>query len=303
MELLDSIINDLVLTNEPLNNPLFKTKVLASRIRHMHLLEWVESELSGYNEKNDLPLYRKSRGIIKGTFKNGFAQYNNVEIPVGHLKEDILKMVSSISNYDCISSIEGLLDKRGVVITIPPRKKSFLENSIRKLGNPYFEFLHVYLEIPATFLPNIISNVRSKLLEFMLALEQEFGIEADITILSKNNQTITQIMNTIINNSGDGAIINNGDGNNIEANIKINQGNKEALKAKLIEEKVPVKDAEELIKIIDTSTPVSKDNFGEPVNKWVQKMIGKALNGSWQIAIGAAGSVLAQAIQNYYGLK
>jgi len=303
MELLDSIINDLVLTTEPLNTPLFKTKVLASRIRHTHLLEWVESELSGYNEKNDLPLYRKSRGIIKGTFKNGFAQYNNVEIPVGHLKKDILQMVSSISNYDCISSIESLLDKKGVVITIPPRKKSYLENSIRKLGNPYFEFLHVYLEIPATFLPNIISNVRSKLLEFMLALEQEFGVEADIITLSKNNQTITHIMNTTINNSGDGAVINNGDNNNIEANITVNQGNKDALKTKLIEEKVTVSDAEELIKIIDKSTPVSKDNFGEPVNNWVQTMIGKALNGSWQVAIGAAGNILAQAIQAYYGLK
>jgi len=31
-------------------------------------------------------------------------------------------------------------------------------------------------------------------------------------------------------------------------------------------------------------------------------MIGKAVDGTWQISIGAAGSLLAELIQSYYGL-
>lgn len=303
MKLLESIINDLVVTNVSLSDPLLKTKVLATRIRNAQLLKWVEGELSGYEEKADLPLYRKSKGIVKGNFLNGNKQYTNVDVPVGHLDNEILEKLIAIYDRDSVSSIEKLIGQKGVKMSLNSYVKPYLEDSIRELGNWYFELTSVYLEIPATFLSNILSSVRSKLLEFMLALEQEFGVEADITILSKNNQTITHIMNTTINNSGDGAVINNGDNNNIEANITVNQGNKDALKTKLVEEKVAVNDAEELIKIIDTSTPVSKDNFGEPVNNWVQTMIGKALNGSWQVAIGAAGNILAQAIQAYYGLK
>lgn len=303
MKLLESIINDLVVTNVSLSDPLLKTKVLATRIRNAQLLKWVEGELSGYEEKADLPLYRKSKGIVKGNFLNGNKQYTNVDVPVGHLDNEILEKLIAIYDRDSVSSIEKLIGQKGVKMSLNSYVKPYLEDSIRELGNWYFELTSVYLEIPATFLSNILSSVRSKLLEFMLSLEQEFGVEADITILSKNNQTITHIMNTTINNSGDGAVINNGDNNNIEANITVNQGNKDALKTKLIEEKVTVNDAEELIKIIDKSTPVSKDNFGEPVNNWVQTMIGKALNGSWQVAIGAAGNILAQAIQAYYGLK
>jgi len=32
-------------------------------------------------------------------------------------------------------------------------------------------------------------------------------------------------------------------------------------------------------------------------------MIGKALDGTWQIGIDAAGTLLAEAIQRYYGIK
>lgn len=109
-------------------------------------------------------------------------------------------------------------------------------------------------------------------------------------------------MNTTINNSGDGAIISSGDNNKIEANIYIAKGDKEALKAKLLSEKLHSTDIDELLKIVDHTEPVSKGNFGGPVNDWIQKMIGKALDGSWQIGIGAAGNLLAQAIQGYYGV-
>jgi len=137
----------------------------------------------------------------------------------------------------------------------------------------------------------------------MLQLEQEFGIEADISILANNKSVINQIMNTTINNSGDGAIISNGDNNKVEASINISKGNREILKEFLLSEKLPSTDVDDLLKIVDNTIPVSKENFGEPVNSWMHKMLGKALNGSWQIGIGAAGNVLAQALQSYYNIK
>jgi len=80
MKLLESIINDLVVTDVSLSDPLLKTKVLATRIQNTQLLDWVESELSGYRDKEDLPPYRRSKGILKGNFVNGYKQYTNVDI-------------------------------------------------------------------------------------------------------------------------------------------------------------------------------------------------------------------------------
>ena len=303
MKLLESIINDLVNTSISLSDPLLKTKVLATRIQNDLLLKWIESELSGYSEKIELPQYRCSKGIVRGSFINGNKKYSNVDVPVGHLKGEVLDKLTLIFYRDSLSSLEELIGKENVTISIDSFGRNYLENSIRELGKPFFEFTSVYVVIPATFLSNILSNVRSKLLEFILQLEKEFGVEADITTLSNNNKVITQIMNTTINNSGDGAIINNGDNNKIEASITINKGNKEALKDFLLSEKLPSTDIDDLLKIVDNTNPVSKENFGEPVNSWMHKMLGKALAGSWQIGIGAAGSVLAQALQNYYNIK
>lgn len=63
-------------------------------------------------------------------------------------------------------------------------------------------------------------------------------------------------------------------------------------------------DINELLAVIDTEIPnTEKGTFGYKVNLWIGKMINKALDGSWQVAIGAAGSFLADAVQSYYGMK
>ena len=62
-------------------------------------------------------------------------------------------------------------------------------------------------------------------------------------------------------------------------------------------------DISELKAAVDTDPqPVSKDAFGIKVSQWIAKMVQKAADGSWNVAVGAAGGLLAQAIAKYYGL-
>jgi hypothetical protein len=42
--------------------------------------------------------------------------------------------------------------------------------------------------------------------------------------------------------------------------------------------------------------------FGPKVSAWIGKMVGKAADGTWNIALEAAGNLLAQVIEKYYGL-
>lgn len=145
----------------------------------------------------------------------------------------------------------NLVGRENIIFSVSDGRKALLENEIRNQGNHRFQLLSLHIQMPVNFISNIVSNVRSKLLEFVLQLEREFGLEADISTLSNNNPTINHIMNTTINNSGDGAIINNGDKNTIEANITISKGDKGALKAKLLSEKISSTDVNELLEIID----------------------------------------------------
>jgi hypothetical protein len=54
---------------------------------------------------------------------------------------------------------------------------------------------------------------------------------------------------------------------------------------------------------LDDNFPVqNKNEFGPEVKLWMQSMMSKAIEASWQIELGVAGSLLATALNNFYGL-
>ena len=48
--------------------------------------------------------------------------------------------------------------------------------------------------------------------------------------------------------------------------------------------------------------PTESNKLGENVSVWIATMMGKAANGSWDIGIATAGTLLAQSIASFYGL-
>ncbi|RBQ02872.1 hypothetical protein [Pedobacter miscanthi] len=217
MKLISDIINELMDSANTITGPLLKTKVLAFRIENKSLQEWVDGELSGYAEHMKLPYYRKASGILTGNFLNGMTKGSNMNFPVSHLKKDILNTLTSIEIRDNISSIETMINQKGLKISVNSDRRLYLENSIRELGNPYYQIISVHLDMPAFLLPNILSSVRTKLLDFMLQIEKQFKHETEIEQLKTRNDTITNIVNTTINNVGNGNLITSGDNNSIKS--------------------------------------------------------------------------------------
>jgi hypothetical protein len=75
-----------------------------------------------------------------------------------------------------------------------------------------------------------------------------------------------------------------------------------SLKKLLLDNKVCQKDIDELEKIIETDKPNNESKtFGEGVSNWIGKMVTKAAQNIWSIGIGAAGSLLAQLLNQFYG--
>lgn len=115
------------------------------------------------------------------------------------------------------------------------------------------------------------------------------------------NQIMIPMSQTIINTDGDGNIVNTGDHTVIHASIKIRKGDRNQLSSVLKNNGVEENDIKDLLEVIDTEEPVNESTFGEKVNSWMKMMLGKAVDGTWKIAVGAAGSLLAEVIKLYYG--
>src|SRR4051812_5192424 len=110
MELLSGIINDLVDDSISLQRSLLKMKVLASRINNKILLNWVTSELEGYNDPDSItPPYRKTAAIVIGSYINGRAHFKNVAIPISGLSKNFEDFLMTFDLPSGIQTIESMI--------------------------------------------------------------------------------------------------------------------------------------------------------------------------------------------------
>lgn len=307
MKLINDIINELIDTEKSISSPLLKTKVLASRLQNEVLLNWVSNELKGYDSSINLPDYRRYHGNITGTYINGNIQYNDQPVPTIGLKREFEESLRSMDFRQSISSLETLNgeNKSGKLEhTFPAELTGLIQENWRKMGNPYLQLVNCKKSIPANTVVEILAFVRNNLLDFMLKIDSEFGNITEIEELKTKKEEIATIMNqTIINNSGDGNVVNTGEKAKISASINITKGSKEQLVKHLQDIGLSSTDTSELVEVIDTEEPnFENKTFGQKVNSWTQKMLGKALEGTWNVGIGAAGNLIAEAIKTYYGM-
>lgn len=307
MQLIEIILNELTDNKLSLTSPLLKTKLLASRIKNETLYTWANNELSGYKNKEDLPEYRITHGEIVGDYINGNNRISNHTLPIPPTDDAFDQKLRCFEFYEGIESLEklNLNASENLVMQFPQKLTKVFEDILYEHSNHTgnFTLLSAGVSIPGAFLQSVLNSIRNKLLDFMIVLENEFGLEAKIETLQSNNKKITTIMNTTITNNGDGNLINTGDNSNITATFTVNKGDQNLLRKDLESHNVDHEDIDQLLKIIDTEVPVSKDSFGDKVNKWIYTMMGKAMDGSWKVGIGAAGGLLARAIANYYGIN
>lgn len=306
MELISQIINDLIDEEKSLNSALLKTKVLASRIQNQELLNWVNNELSGYKTTDKLPDYRREiQNELKGSFLNGGMKYTNTQIPTIGLDKDFEKKLRFTDFIESISSLESLVSKEKSSTlsgAIRAELSSLIEQNWQNMGNPYLQLISVYKSMSKNSVIEIITNVRNKLLDFMLELDGKYGDLTEIKDLKMKKEEISSIVNnTIIN--GDGNVLNTGKKSKITNTSNINKGSKEDLINHLKDIGLSEEDTSEIVEIIDSETPdFHSEKFGVNVNTWIAKMINKTINGSWNVGIGAAGTLLAEAIKKYYGM-
>ena len=305
MKLISDIINELVDSNVSITSPLLKTKVLASRINNVELLNWVNSELNGYDSEGEVPAYRQTGASISGSYLNGNWQFNNQPLPLVGLPDKLVETISKIEFYQSVTTLESMVkdhESGTLEIVIPADITAMMERAIRKMGNPFFQIVRAQRMASASALTQALSVIRSKLLDFMLKLDSEFGTLTEIADLKKKNEAITQMIHQTIVASGSGNVINTGEAAQITAHISIKQGDQVALKERLLGHGIEEEDVKDLLTVVDTETlDREKGTYGPKVNTWMQRMLGKALDGTWQVSVGAAGNLLASALQAYYG--
>lgn len=303
MKLLNDIVTLLMNENGSLNEALLKTKVLLHEIGQRELVSWVNSELSGYSDDADLPPYRTLYSQVYGTVTNGYyINYRRV-IPVRHLREEfgdtfeVAKMRQPVSVYE--KSVAGSTPQSAMTKQLGPQIDLLLSKQYE--DGYYVESSYSFIGIAQ--IRQILIEVRSRLLDFILELRAEVGATASEDDVKERADTldVPGMFGKAV--FGDNVTIVIGNQNQSHITNTSSRNDAAALAAELRKHGVSEHDIEVLdAAIVDDPTPATAGQYGPAVRGWMTRMLGKAVDGSWNVGVSAAGTLLASVLARYYGL-
>lgn len=314
--LLQEVIDDLVNTDKSLSAALMKLNYFGRLIKNQELVDYTQCELNGYKEKaENVPAYRRTIGTLYIDMQMYIHRHSG-QLPISMLEEPYRTSLSYVYVREGIAAIEKLVresessDSGGQIVTpLPMEMLHILQIPARKLykSDVRVDVIGARLAGNASIVVEIPNAIRTKLLNFVMSIAENFGYDIEIESFNKkaevNNQTIIHQMNTTITNSGDGNVINTGNENQIESNVILYKGDKERLVNKLKAQGIDDADIAEITEIISEEKPDDVNGrLGEKANGWISKIFNKSLNGIGKIATGMSANILAALVRQYYGM-
>lgn len=188
------IIKDFISSKMDIDTALQNLMAILYCLDDEGLINWAKKELEGYDTYDELPKYRKLKGRVMASFFVGYAQYPKRQFGIAHLDKEVQESLLSINIYNSISSLIEMKNlEKSVGKPIPPEFYAILQ------ANSNSHITSASVDIDLTSINDIISKVKTKILETLLFLEKEFGdldgLDVDISI--KNSEELRSIINHI----------------------------------------------------------------------------------------------------------
>jgi hypothetical protein len=302
MQLIDEIIDILSSEQGKLTEALFKTKVLLHKIGHKELIEWVNYELNGYPSKESVPEYRIMPAQVLVNASNGAWQLKGHPIPLGHLKTSQRESLEKSEMNQSLAVLEQFTVEKNSKLQSPiPMENNRL--LAKGLGNGY-HISSAWCEIQSTGVTQILTQVRSRLLDFILELSGKIDNELsedEVKSLGSKLDVENLFNNTVFGNN---TTIVVGSSNKQNVSNTIIKADFIALSKALKGYGVSDGDIGVLENAIEKDKGLVDDEnnkYGPNVNTWLQEMFSKAVDTSWQIELGIVSGILTTALNNYYG--
>ena len=284
-----------------LSDVLLKTKIFLHEIGKKDLVTWVDFELSGYPEAVPLPDYRILELRVMGNLMSSGWKADAQPLPIQHLENSYREKIEKAEMREPIRLVEELASKKqGSVRRIfPPEAYNQLGSNV----GPGWEVVSAWCDISVLLIKDILVQVRSKLLDFLLELQDTVTQrgETDITKANTSMIDVSAMFNRAI--FGDNAVIIVGDKNlvNIASNVIINDFN--SLKRALKSIGVPEEELSKLGDAVEEDTAkLGKASFEGKTGSWYMSLLGKAASGAVNIAASILTTDVAQALAKFMGL-
>ncbi|WP_244913531.1 hypothetical protein [Heyndrickxia sporothermodurans] len=200
------LLKDAVSGKVSIENILLRLKVILSDLGNENIMNWVNGELEGYKDKENIPSYRIFKGNIFGTYVINFRfQYTNSPVPLETLLPiEQVDEIRTIRVFDGIATIQNILQGENMESygTVIPTAYC------HAISTGELQIAGMRVKIASNQLDGIVSRVKSKLVEVIMELEGEFENldELDIRTQIKMGESAEQVIYNIESIIYDGSI-------------------------------------------------------------------------------------------------
>lgn len=298
----NTLINEISDESVSLSQVFLKVKVLIHGLNNKDLDQWIENELQGYKDGSKLPEYRIVPARVMATFQNVVQRFTHHPIPLNHLDDGLRESLERVRIGMSVSALEDLYktpDANGMATPVPFEMFSLLAQGL----DDSYQILSANREIPKPRLYQILTTIRSRLLNALLDMKDSFGGSENIgeEDVKKNKSAISAFFNSAM--FGDNATIIIGENNTQNVSItSIKKGDFDSLSSFLKRNGVEQGDIQSLkIALSEDGDRKESSTFGNKVNGWMKSMLSKAVDGAWQINVGTAAGMLVEVLKKHYG--
>ena len=279
---------------------------LGRLLNNKELSDWAKAEAGGYKSTDDLPDYRIFETEVLGTFSGPFGSgIKNAPIPKFFIEEEHRDILFKVHMTQSVGELERLAvgrpDTNSLTISWPGDVVMYYQ---RKSIYQGYVLVDADQIMTTTLIAGLLEIIRARVLEFVLAIEEELGIDAmnydnKTPVEAPSQERINQVFNTTIHGGSNFALGNAGITNQHATHVQ--PGDLQGLKEKLAQLGV----TEELLNDLDTALDKDADSDKQPgphVQGWFGKMMIKAGKGTLQLVSATATSVAIGEVRRFLGL-
>ena len=301
--LLDQIITTLSDTNGSLADALLKTKVLLHQIGRKDLVPWVNNELKGYPDDSEVPDYRVVSMEVRGQLTSIAWQMSDYLLPIMHLTPKQRKNLTSFEMKSSVQVIEEAVNNgKGKLVRHLPTEYT---GQFQKVLTGGVNVISAWCEINMQGVQNILAEVRSRLLDFVLELRDVVGTDADVKQLEQKAASVDtgKMFTAAIYGSGNTVVM----GAHSVQSVTVNNspGDIESLVNELAKAGIPAEELKELrVAIADDQKKSIVPGVSEgKTGHWFTKLLGKAANKTVDVSVDLVSSVVAKTLAKFAGIE
>jgi hypothetical protein len=297
--LLDEIIEILSDEDGTLNSALLKTKVLLHSLGKKDLATWVTNELRGYPDEN-VPEYRIVNAQVHGHVTSIAWQVKDYVLPIMHLTKQQQDNLTIVPCTLSIASIEESINEfrskgHKLIGPLPPEYGSLFQEVL----TPGTNVISAWCEINMMDVEKVLSEVRSRLLDFALELRDIVGIDVSVKELAEKAAAIDteRMFTTAVYGTGNTIIIGS---HSIQA-ITNQKDDIEGLIQAIGRLGFQQNDLDDLRQAVlqDKSQGKMPDVAEGETGKWFSRAVKEAGKGAVKAGVDVVSSVIVKAIKAY----